>query len=279
VEDLNSYTPDEMMIVCMARELQNNDIAAQGLTTPMALVSYYLAKATHAPQATIMQLAGNIIVHIDEPRRISILYNEFRAMERAIHQGTQTEVYETLFKRTASIIEFFRPAQIDKYGNSNNSLIGKDDAKIRLPGGFGIPDVSPLYPRTVYYVPRHERRVFVERVDYLGGLGVEAKAAKTRRQIRVITNLGVFKIDADFGSMRVHSIHPRVSSEQIKENTGFEIPIPRGILETTPPTDQEIKLIREKIDPLNIRQLEILSGEERTKTLLEILEKELAEKH
>jgi acyl CoA:acetate/3-ketoacid CoA transferase beta subunit len=265
-----------MMIVCMAREVQNGDIAVQGLTTPMAIVAYYLAKATHAPEATVMQISGNILTHAVEPPRISILYNEFQAMKRAVHVGTHPEAYETIFKRYKSIVEFFRPAQIDMHGNSNNSLIGTGKTKLRLPGGFGIADVAALYPRTVYYCPRHEKRVFVERVDYLGGLGIDAATTDDRREIRVISELGVFKVEPETKRMRLSSIHPQATLDQIKENTGFEILMPEEIPQTTSPSDVELKLIREKIDPLNIRRLELLAGEERTKTLMQILEAELA---
>ena len=274
---MTGYTPDELMIVCMAREVQNGDLMAQGLTTPMAIVAYHLAKATHAPQATIMQLAGNILIHTTEPPKISILYNEFRAMENVVHVSAQTEVYETLFKRARSIIEFFRPAQVDKFGNTNNSLIGVGKSRLRLPGGFGIPDVSPLYPRSVYYCPRHERRVFVDRVDYIGGLGIiAATASGERREIHIISEFGVFRIEPEKGRMSISSIHPEVTLETIKENTGFEILIPEKIPETKPPTNLELRLIRDKIDPLNIRRLEMLAGEERTKALLELLDNEMA---
>jgi len=277
---LSNFTSDELMIACMAREVQNGDIAIQGLTTPMAIIAYYLAKATHAPQATIMQLAGNILIHTSEPSKISILYSEFRAMEKAVHFGTQTECYETIFKRTKSIIEFFRPAQIDMFGNTNNSLIGTGKTKLRLPGGFGIPDVAPIYPRTVYYVPRHEKRVFVEHVDHIGGLGISrATASGSRREIRVVSEFGVFKVKPEVGRMSLFSIHPGVKLDDIRGKTGFEIMIPKTTPETLPPTDLELRLIREKIDPLNIRRLELLSGEERTNTLLELLDRELAEQN
>ncbi|MEM4251037.1 MAG: CoA-transferase [Candidatus Bathyarchaeia archaeon] len=277
MKGLPAYTTDELMIVCMAREVRDGDILAQGLTTPMAIVAYHLAKATHAPNATVMQLAGNILVHNVEPPRVSLLYNEFRAMERAVHVSAQTEVYETIFKRAGSIVEFFRPAQVDMFGNTNNSSIRRGDHMLRLPGGFGIPDASPLYPRCVYYCPRHERRVFVERVDYLGGLGIKvAEAAGERREIHIVSELGIFEVTPEDGRMRLVSIHPGVTVEKVEENTSFKVLMREKVQETRPPTDLELRLIREKIDPLATRRLEILTGEERMKALLELLEEEAA---
>ncbi len=274
---LSDFTYDELMIVCMAREVRNGDLAIQGLTTPMAIIAYYLARATHAPDASIMQLAGNILIHSDEPLIVSILYNELRAMRTAVHFGPQTEVYEAIFKKAKSIVEFFRPAQIDMHGNTNNSFIGREKSRLRLPGGFGIPDVSAIYPRTLYYCPRHEKRVFVEHVDYVGGLGLnKGEVPESHREIHVVSELGVFKVEPEMTGMMVSSIHPGVDLEQIKENTGFEMLLPSVVPQTVPPTDLELKLIREKIDPLNVRRLELLAGGERTKALLELLEKELA---
>ena len=86
----------------------------------------------------------------------------------------------------------------------------------------------------------------------------------------------MFRIEPEKGRMSISSIHPKVTLETIKENTGFEILIPAEITETKPPTDLELRLIREKIDPLNIRRLEMLAGEERTKALLELIDNEMA---
>ncbi|WP_455281163.1 CoA-transferase [[Eubacterium] cellulosolvens] len=274
---MKKFTSDEIMITCMSREIRNGDIAIQGLTTPMAIISYYLAKATHAPQTTIMQLAGNILTYTKVPPQISLLFNEFEAMRRAVHIGTQTEVYEVIFKRLESIVEFFRPAQIDMFGNTNNSLIGSDISKLRLPGGFGIADVAALYPRTLYYCPRHEKRVFVENVDHIGGLGFREKGeSHQRRDIHIISEFGVFEIEHESRRMKLSTIHPGIKIENIKENTGFEILTPEKAQQTSPPTELELQLIREKIDPLNIRRLEYLSGKTREDALLNILDKELS---
>ena len=276
---LVSFTYDEIMITCMSREIRNGDIAIQGLATPMAIISYYLAKATHAPKTTIMQLAGNILTYTKTPPQISLLFNEFEAMKRSVHIGTQTEVYEVIFKRFESIVEFFRPAQIDMFGNTNNSLIESHISKLRLPGGFGIPDVAALYPRTLYYCPRHEKRVFVEKVDHIGGSGLIIKDEyHHKRDIHIISELGVFEIDHESKRMKLLSIHPGIKIENIRENTSFEILIPEKIQKTSPPTELELQLIREKIDPLNIRRLEYLSGKNRKDALLNILDKELTQK-
>jgi acyl CoA:acetate/3-ketoacid CoA transferase beta subunit len=273
----DEYTIDELMIVCMAREVYDEGIVMQGLTTPMATTAYYLAKATHAPNAYIYQLAGNILTNRLNALPVSMVFNEFQAMKAAMHVRSQLEVYETLFTRTNSIIEFFRPAQMDKYGNMNNSLIGEpENLKVKLPGAFGIPDAFLIYPKLLIYVPRHEKRVFVEKVDCISGLGISEKISN-EKEIIVISNLGVFKVSTSTKEMEVLTIHPGVSIDELNENTSFKLKIPKDISETKPPTANEIKLIREKIDTLGTRRLEMLGGKERQELLLEIMDKETRE--
>lgn len=270
----DGYTVDELMIVCMAREVYDEGIVMQGLTTPMATTAYYLAKATHAPNAYIYQLAGNILTNELDALPVALVFNEFQAMKAAMHIRSQLEVYETLFTRTNSIIEFFRPAQIDKYGNMNNTVIGEpENPKVKLPGAFGIPDAFLIYPKLLIYVPRHEKRVFVEKVDCISGLGMSEKISD-QKEIIVISNLGVFYVSTSTKEMEVLTIHPGVSIDELNENTSFKLKIPQDISETKPPTANELKLIREKIDPLGTRKLEMLGGKERQELLWEIMDKE-----
>jgi acyl CoA:acetate/3-ketoacid CoA transferase beta subunit len=270
----DEYTIDELMIVCMAREVYDEGIVMQGLTTPMATTAYYLAKATHAPNAYIYQLAGNILTNRLDALPVSMVFNEFQAMKAAMHIRSQLEVYETLFTRTNSIIEFFRPAQIDKRGNMNNTVIGDpENPKVKLPGAFGIPDAFLIYPKLLIYVPRHEKRVFVEKVDCISGLGINKKISD-EKEIIVISNLGIFHVSTRTKEMEVLTIHPGVSIDELSENTSFKLKIPKNISGTKPPTVNELKLIREKIDPLGTRRLEMLGGKERQKLLWEIMDKE-----
>lgn len=270
----DEYTIDELMIVRMAKEVYDEGIVMQGLTTPMATTAYYLAKTTHAPNAYIYQLAGNILTNRLDALPVSMVFNEFQAMKAAMHIRPQLEVYETLFTRTNSIIEFFRPAQIDKHGNTNNSVIGEpENPKVKLPGAFGIPDAFLIYPKLLIYVPRHEKRVFVEKVDCISGLGINKKISD-EKEIIVISNLGVFHVSTRAKEMEVLTIHPGVSIDELNKNTSFKLKITQDISETKPPTANELKLIREKIDPLGTRRLEMLGGKERQRLLWEIMDKE-----
>lgn len=149
-------------------------------------------------------------------------------------------------------------SQIDRYGNQNISCIGDwERPKRQLLGVRGAP-VNTLNNPTSYWIPRHSRRVFVEKVDMVCGVGYDhAAGARYHRIPRVVSDLGVFDFDTPDRSMRLASLHPGVTSEQVREATSFELAVPDDVPRTRPPTAEELRLIREVIDPGNTRAREV----------------------
>jgi glutaconate CoA-transferase subunit B len=190
---------------------------------------------------------------------------------------------ESLPSEKLTTIEFFRPAQIDQYGNTNNICIGDwEKPKIRLPGCAGIADFSMFYSRGSFlYTPRHDIRTFVptEKLYFTSGVGFpngkQSICGGAGPQC-VITNLAYLDFDDKSKNMRVQSIHPDIELNTLKESTGFDLVIPDNLDETKPPTNKEISLLREKVDPLKIRKLEVLSNKERENLLNDIIQKEKA---
>jgi len=275
------YTIDEMMTVLMAREVRNDDIMIVGVATPMVWAAFTLAKLTHAPDAIYHYIMGNTFVL--EPRQVSLLYLEMNTARAYRFQDSVECTLESLPSDKLTTIEFFRPAQIDQYGNSNNICIGDwHKPKIRLPGAAGILDFSMFYARGSFlYTPRHDTRTFVptEKLDFISGVGFpdgKASICGGSGPQCVITNLAYLDFDNDRKRMRLGSIHPNIDFETVNEATGFELIIPNKLKETEPPIVKEIKLLREKVDPLGIRKLEVLAGKEREELLNHIIEKELA---
>lgn len=149
-------------------------------------------------------------------------------------------------------------SQIDRYGNQNISCIGDwAQPKRQLLGVRGAP-VNTLNNPTSYWVPRHSRRVFVEKVDLVCGVGYDrAAGARFHRIPRVVSDLGVFDFATPDHSMRLASLHPGVSLEQVAEATGFALNIPDEVPYTREPTVDELELIREVLDPAGIRAREV----------------------
>ncbi len=275
------YTIDEMMTVLMAREVRNDDVMIVGVATPMVWAAFTLAKVTHAPDAIYHYIMGNTFVL--ESRQVSLLYLEMNTARAYRFQNSVECTLESLPSDKLTTIEFFRPAQIDQYGNTNNICIGDwNRPKIRLPGAAGILDFSMFYSRGSFlYTPRHDTRTFIptEKIDFISGVGFpdgKLSICGGAGPQCIITNLAYLDFEEKIKRMRVASIHPGTDIETVKDSTGFDLIIPKDLKETEPPTVKEIRLLREKVDPLNIRQLEVLSGKEREDLLNQVIEKEFA---
>lgn len=153
-------------------------------------------------------------------------------------------------------------SQIDRFGNQNISCIGDwERPKRQLLGVRGAP-VNTLNNPTSYWVPRHSRRVFVEKVDLVCGVGYDHAAAhpdtaRYHRVPRVVSDLGVFDFATPDHSMRLASLHPGVTPEQVREATAFDLTVPDDVPPTREPTAEELRLIREVIDPENTRAREV----------------------
>jgi glutaconate CoA-transferase subunit B len=278
------YTVDEMITVLMAREVRNDDVMIVGVATPCVWAAFTLAKMTHAPNSIFHYVMGNTFV--DEARQVSLLYLEMNTARAYRFQNSGECTLESLPSDKLTSIEFFRPAQVDHYGNTNNICIGDyNKPKIRLPGCAGIADFSMFYSRGAFlYTPRHDSRTFVppEKIDFISGVGFldgKASICGGAGPQCMISNLAYMDFDEKTKRMRIASIHPGVDIDTVKESTGFELIIPEKIQETNPPTVKEINVLRNKVDPLKIRKLEILSGKEREELLDEIIQKELAKQN
>jgi acyl CoA:acetate/3-ketoacid CoA transferase beta subunit len=151
-------------------------------------------------------------------------------------------------------------SQIDRFGNQNISCIGDwARPKRQLLGVRGAP-VNTLNNPTSYWVPRHSRRVFVERVDMVCGVGYDrADGARYHRIPRVVSDLGVFDFATPDHSMRLASLHPGVTVEQVREATSFDLSVPDEVPATREPTAEELRLVREVLDPDNTRSTEVAS--------------------
>ncbi|MER7107279.1 CoA-transferase [Streptomyces sp. NPDC000229] len=151
-------------------------------------------------------------------------------------------------------------SQLDRYGNQNISCVGDWARPTRqLLGVRGAP-VNTLNNPTSYWIPRHSPRVLVERVDMVCGVGhdrVPPGAARYHRVPRVVSDLGVFDFATPDRSMRLASLHPGVTVEQVVAATGFALTAPDDVPYTREPTADELTLIREVLDPHGTRDREV----------------------
>jgi acyl CoA:acetate/3-ketoacid CoA transferase beta subunit len=260
----------------MARQIENGETVAQGLATPLVAAAYLLARHTHAPNLYFTSAIGQSICRKPAPMSISNVESLWLDLSLTSIGFTRAaaEILPTLRPK-----EFFRPAQIDPAGNFNNIGFGKNYLeegrkypRLRLPGTGGIPDVTTFSHDVYLYVPHHSRVIFVPELDVRSGLGHAPERTRGEGPKYLISNLGQF--DFSGGIMRLISYHPNGSIDNIKSHTGFDLAISPDVEETLMPTSIELKLLRQEIDPLGIRRLELLSGAPRRQLLHDILNQE-----
>jgi len=153
--------------------------------------------------------------------------------------------------------------QVDRFGNQNIACIG-DYAKpnVQLLGVRGAPG-NTINHATSYWIPSHTDRVFVPEVDVVSGIGYDRAAALGEAESRfheirrVVTNLGTFDFDTPDHSMRIRTLHPGVTVDDVISNTGFELLVPDDIPFTRDPTEDELRILNEVIDPKNFRGNEV----------------------
>jgi glutaconate CoA-transferase, subunit B len=247
-----TYNAMELMICCAARLLEDGRTAAVGTGVPCAAAM--LAQRTSAPNLVILFEAGGVAPQLPT---MPISVGDSRTFYRGVMATSMADIMETC-QRGVVDYTFLGGAQIDRYGNLNSTMIGGDYARprVRLPGSGGACDLASLCWR-VLVVTNHDRRRFVERLDflttpgYLTGPGAREAAGLPpgTGPYRVITDLAVMGYHEQTKRMEVLSLHPGVSFERVREATGFELGAREPPGTTMPPTEEELRLLREEVDP------------------------------
>ncbi|NPC98701.1 CoA-transferase subunit beta [Nocardioides sp. zg-DK7169] len=153
--------------------------------------------------------------------------------------------------------------QLDRHGNQNLSAIGDFDRPDRQLLGTRAAPANTVNHRTSYWIPRHSPRALVERVDVVCGVGAAAAraagsgATRFHDLHRVVTDLAVLDFTGPDGTLRVRSVHPGVGADELRAATGFALDLPDPLPRTRLPSSEELRLIREVLDPRGLREREV----------------------
>ncbi|WP_199550548.1 CoA-transferase subunit beta [Streptomyces sp. N35] len=238
-------TRSEYCVIACAEAWRDN---GEVLASPMGLIPGFgarLAKRTFSPDLLLTD-GEAMLVDLDGTVEGWLPYRQHLAMvtggKRHVMMGA---------------------SQIDRHGNQNISCIGDwERPRRQLLGVRGAP-VNTLNNPTSYWIPKHSRRVFVEHVDMVSGVGYQRaadagpSATRYHRLPRVVTNLGVFDFETPDHAMRLASLHPGVTVDEVAEATGFALVVPDDVPRTREPSAHELELIREVIDPRTLRDREV----------------------
>ena len=245
-----SYSSTELLACVAANILEDKKSVFVGTGLPM--IAAMLAQRTHAPNLLLFFEAGGIG---PEMPVLPISVGDSRTFYHAI---AASSMHDSMSMAQAGYIDygFLGGAQIDMFGNLNTTVIGSyEHPKVRLPGSGGANDVGTLCNKTII-IMRQDKHRFLEKIDflttpgYLDGYDSREKMGLPLRSgpYRVISQLGVYGFDNESKRMQLLSIHPGVTIDQIKENSGFKMIIPKKISITKTPSKKEL-LILKKIDP------------------------------
>ena len=267
------YSADELICVCISRRIKDGDVVAVGLATPLAAVGALLAQRTHAPAIYLGSAIGQSFCRAGPRLELQGAEGSWLAHSMGSFGFVQAAAD---FLPAVRPLEFFRPGQIDQWGNFNNLAIGRDikRPRLRMPGSGGIPDVTVLLEQIHLYVPRHSRVTFVPRLDVISGLGHSSRRRLGAGPVYLVSDLGQF--DFEGGELRLTHLHPGVRIENVRAKTGFELRVSEQLEVSEPPSEHELGLLREEIDPLGLRRLELLGGAKRREALREIIRAEAA---
>jgi len=246
------FTANELMVCEAARQLRDGDVVFVGIGLPNLACN--LARRRHAPKLVLIYESGAVGA---EPKRLPISIGDPALVTNSLSVCSMFDVFTYYLQGGLIDVGFLQGAQIDRFGNLNTTVVGDyAQPKVRLPGSGGACEIA-IHAKRVFVIAPQSKRSFPERVDFVTSPGfVNGGEARKRLGMpgagpaTVLTNLGCYGF-AD-GEMVLTSLHPGCTLEQVRENIGWEVPVARELKLTNSPTAEELRIIREELDPSHL---------------------------
>lgn len=248
-----TYTAAELMTINAARLLRDGDVVFVGVGLPNLACN--LARRTHAPDLVMIYEAGVIGA---QPARLPLSIGDPTLVSGALSVCSMYDIFALYLQRGNIDVGFMGGAQIDRFGNINATVIGDyEQPKVRLPGSGGSMEIAAWADRCYIMTP-HQKRRFPEKVDFRTSAGFlngraerEAAGLRGRGPLAVVTNLGILEPDEN-GELILTALHPGVEVEQVRANTGWDLKVADQVDSTRPPSPDELRILREELDPQGI---------------------------
>jgi glutaconate CoA-transferase, subunit B len=257
----SNYTPSEMMAVRAARELHDHDIIFVGIGLPNLACN--LARATHAPNLFMIYESGAVGAI---PERLPVSIGDPALVTDSLSIVSQADIFQNYLQNGMIEVGFLGGAQVDRYGNINTTTIGEyENPSIRLPGSGGACEIA-THARRLLIVMRMSPKSFVEKCDFVTSPGTRFVSKRNSRDVgktradlglpgggptTVITDLGTCEFQ-DVGNgmeMVLTEIYEGVTVEQVHGKCGWKMAISDSLKTVAPPSERDLKLLREKLDP------------------------------
>lgn len=241
------YTPAELMTINAARLIRDGDVVFVGVGLPNLACN--LARRTHAPNIVMIYEAGVIGA---QPARLPLSIGDPTLVSGATAVCSMYEIFAFYLQRGLIDVGFLGGAQIDRFGNVNATVIGEyARPKVRLPGSGGSAEIAAWANRT-YFITPHQKRRFPERCDFVTGAGHRPTGTvRGGGPHGIVTDIGILEPDSS-GELILTALHPGRTVDDATANTGWQLNVSARMRETAPPTEAELRLLREELDPQGI---------------------------
>ena len=245
-----NHTAEEMMTVAAARELRDGQVVFVGIDLPSRAAN--LARRLHAPGLVLVYESGTIDTRPDE---LPLSIGDGVLADTALSVVSVPEIFNYWLQPGRIDVGFLGAAQIDRFANINTTVIGGtyDAPKVRLPGAGGAPEIAASCGEVIVIV-RQSPRAFVEKVDFITSVGHgngpgsrEKLGLRGKGPTKVITDLGILEPDPETKELVLTHLHEGVTAEQALQATGWELKIADDLQTTEPPTDEELRELRELV--------------------------------
>jgi glutaconate CoA-transferase subunit B len=245
-----AYSSPELLTINAARLLREGDVVFVGVGLPNLACN--LARRTHAPNLVMIYEAGVIGA---QPARLPLSIGDPTLVSGATSVCSMYDIFAMYLQRGYIDVGFLGGAQIDRYANINATVIaGYEHPKVRLPGSGGSMEIA-AWANRCYIISPHQKRRFPAKVDFRTSAGflsgrAEREAAGLRGEgpQSIVTDLCIMKPDGT-GELIVTALHPNKTPADVRENTGWEIKFAPDLKTTPLPTFEELRILREDLDP------------------------------
>ncbi|MFW9877125.1 MAG: CoA-transferase subunit beta [Candidatus Thorarchaeota archaeon] len=244
------YTGFEMMLVSACRQIKNDDIVFNAFHWPFLAV--HMAKLLHCPDLFSVLEVGLFQDELPKPVKMPYSITDPVLIPNSLFVGDSIDALSIL-QRGEITVALLSTSMVDKYGNCNTTVVGSYEKPIyRLPGGGGATEIAGMAKRLIWLIDDHTKRRLPEKLDfitdpgYLDGYDSRIKAGypPDTGPDSIVTPLCIMRFDPETKEAYLDALHPNITIEQVKENTGWDLKVGKEVKQIPPPTLKEIEICR-----------------------------------
>ncbi|MHA2288211.1 MAG: CoA-transferase subunit beta [Promethearchaeota archaeon] len=250
IEFCSEYTGYEMMLISASRQVRKDDVIFNAFHWPFLVA--HIARLLHYPNLYNVIEIGITQDELIEPTKMPYSISDPVLVPNSLFIGDSIDVLSVL-QRGEITLSFLSTSMIDKYGNCNTTVIGSYEKPIyRLPGGGGATEIAGLSKRLVWLLDEHTKRRFKDKLEYITDPGyLDGYNSRTKAGYppdtgpeSIISPLGIMRFDSKTKEAYLDSLHPNITIEEVKENTGWDLKVADKVKQIEPPTVREIEICR-----------------------------------